>query len=124
MLESGVKAFQRRHGLTFDGRIGPATRRALDVTPAERLRQIDLGLERLRRMPAQRGERHIIVNIPSAELVAYERGEERLRMPVVTGQPNWKTPVFSEEIVKLKFAPTWTIPYKLIPDHIGRACCR
>src|SRR3546814_18015829 len=40
-----------------------------------------------------------------------------LRMPVVTGQPNWKTPVFSDEIVNLKFAPTWTIPYNIIRDE-------
>src|SRR3546814_20841701 len=38
-------------------------------------------------------------------------------MPVVTGQPNWKTPVFSDEIVNLKFAPTWTIPYNIIRDE-------
>ena len=116
-LEQGVQTFQRRHGLAVDGVVGPATRRALDKTPAERLRQIDLGLERLRWLPAQRGARHVIVNIPAAELTAFDNGVERLRMPVVTGQPAWETPVFSDEIVNLKFAPTWTIPYNIVRDE-------
>lgn len=116
-LEQGVQAFQRRHGLAVDGVVGPATRRALDKTPADRLRQIDLGLERLRWLPAQRGTRHVIVNIPAAELTAFENGVERLRMPVVTGQADWETPVFSDEIVNLKFAPTWTIPYNIVRDE-------
>ncbi len=116
-LEAGVQAFQRRHGLTPDGLVGPATRRALDITPAERLRQIDLGLERIRWLPADLGERHVVVNIPSAELFAIERGAERLRMRVVTGLPDWKTPVFSDEIVNLKFAPTWTVPYSIVRDE-------
>lgn len=116
-LEAGVQAFQRRHGLTTDGLVGPATRRALDITPEERLRQIDLGLERIRWLPADLGERHVIVNIPSAELFAIDRGAERLRMRVVTGLPNWKTPVFSDEIVNLKFAPTWTVPYSIVRDE-------
>ena len=116
-LEQGVQAFQIRHGLAVDGVVGPATRRALDKTPAERLKQIDLGLERLRWLPAQRGERYVMVNIPAAELVAVDRGVERLHMRVVTGQPDWETPVFSDEIVNLKFAPTWTIPYNIVRDE-------
>ena len=116
-LEQGVQLFQGRHGLAVDGVVGPATRRALDKTPADRLRQIDIGLEHLRWLPAKRGERHIMVNIPAAELVAVDQGAERLRMPVVTGQADWETPVFSDEIVNLKFAPTWTIPYNIVRDE-------
>lgn len=116
-LEQGVQAFQLRHGLAVDGLVGPATRRALDKTPADRLRQIDLGLERLRWLPAQRGARHIMVNIPAAELTAFDGATERLRMRVVTGQADWETPVFSDEIVNLKFAPTWTIPYNIVRDE-------
>ncbi|MFN4087643.1 MAG: murein L,D-transpeptidase [Alphaproteobacteria bacterium] len=113
-LETAVQAFQRRHGLAVDGAVGPATRRALDRTPRERLEQIDLALERLRWMPVQRGERHVLVNVPGAELVAVNKGVERLRMRVVTGLPDWQTPIFSDEIVNLKFAPTWTIPVSIV----------
>jgi murein L,D-transpeptidase YcbB/YkuD len=50
-LVAGVEAFQQRHGLTPDGVIGKATLEALAVTPAARVRQLELALERLRWTP-------------------------------------------------------------------------
>ena len=47
-LVLAVQRFQRRHGLTVDGTLGPATRAALQVPLATRVRQIELALERWR----------------------------------------------------------------------------
>ena len=116
-LEAAGRRFQERHGLNPDGRVGAGTRAALNVPPGERLKQIEANLERLRWMPEQLGDKHIVVNIPSFELRGYEQGRLAIRMPVVVGEPDWQTPVISDEIVNLKFAPTWTIPPNIVKQE-------
>lgn len=113
-LENAVRRFQKRHGLAVDGHVGPGTRAALNVPPQARLRQIEANLERLRWMPADLGERYVLVNIPAFELTAVANGHVALRMPVVVGEPGWPTPVLSDEIVDFKFAPTWTVPASIM----------
>ena len=46
-----VKRFQRRHGLDADGVIGAGTIKALNVRLADRVRQIELSMERMRWLP-------------------------------------------------------------------------
>ena len=44
-LQQLIKQFQRRHGLNADGIIGPLTIRAMNVSAADRLQQININLE-------------------------------------------------------------------------------
>src|SRR6185369_2580354 len=94
----GVRRFQARHALTPDGVLGRATRVALSVPPAHRVRQISLALERLRWLPPLEGQRLLVVNVPAFELFAFDSiggtGAPTLRMPVVTGGSfDHRTPV-------------------------------
>lgn len=116
-LEAAVRRFQERQGLLVDGRIGPETRAAMNISPRERLEEIDLNLERLRWITDNPGDRYVLVNIPSYELVAYADGAVAERMNVIVGQPDWKTPLFSDYIVNLKFAPDWTIPRNIVEEE-------
>ena len=114
-LVDAVKAFQRRHGLTDDGVIGRATLAALDVTPAQRVRQIELTLERLRWTPLQQGERMIVINVPEFVLRAYEvrddRIDVRLEMKVIVGRAlDTRTPLFNEDMRFIEFSPYWNVP--------------
>src|SRR5690606_8484859 len=51
VLVDAVRKFQMRHGLDQDGVVGRATLAALETTPAQRVRQIELSMERLRWTP-------------------------------------------------------------------------
>jgi len=52
-LVDAVKRFQRRHGLDEDGRLGPGTIKQLNVPLQDRVRQLQLTLERWRWLPAE-----------------------------------------------------------------------
>ncbi|MCD8536325.1 MAG: L,D-transpeptidase family protein [Burkholderiaceae bacterium] len=115
-LVQGVKSFQRRHGLTDDGVIGPQTLVALNTSPAQRAEQIALSMERLRWTPLHQGDRLIAVNLPGFMLYAYEidkQGQVRIdvEMRVVVGRSlNHRTPVFDEDMRFIEFSPYWNVP--------------
>lgn len=110
-----VRAFQARHGLAADGVIGRETVAQLEVSPAHRMRQIVLGLERLRWTPRLRAPRSIVVNVPEFMLRAYtlERGAATLalQMRVIVGKAlDTRTPLFAEDMRFIEFSPYWNVP--------------
>lgn len=115
-LLQGLRRFQLRHGLKDDGVPGPATLRALNVSPAQRAEQIVLTLERLRWTPLQRGPRMIVVNLPEFVLRAYELQPDgrvlvREQMKVVIGRAlDTRTPQFDELMRSVEFSPYWNVP--------------
>lgn len=108
--------FQARHGLVDDGVIGPKTLETLNVSVEERIRQIELNLERWRWMPKSFGKRHIRVNVAGFSLEVIEDGESVMQMPVIVGTQYRKTPVFSARMTYLEFAPYWTVPPTILRE--------
>jgi murein L,D-transpeptidase YcbB/YkuD len=113
---AAVMKFQARHGLVDDGVIGSKTLIALNVPVEERIRQIELNLERWRWMPKSFGKRHLRVNVADFSLVVVEDGETVLKMPVIVGTQYRKTPVFSAQMSYLEFAPYWTVPPTILRE--------
>jgi L,D-transpeptidase YcbB len=108
----GVKHFQVRHGLAADGKLGPATVKALNVPLANRVQQLANALERWRWLPPQFPEPPVVVNIPEFRLRAFEHGEKvALAMNVVVGKAApTQTPVFTDTIKFIVFRPYWNVP--------------
>lgn len=114
-LLEGVRRFQARHGLETDGVIGAATLAELNVTPAERVEQMALTLERLRWTPTLYGPRMIAINVPEFILRAYEQKDGKIElnmeMRVVVGRAlNTQTPIFLEDMRFIEFSPYWNVP--------------
>lgn len=117
-LEESLKAFQRTHGLEPDGMVGARTLAALRVPVEARIQQLLVNLERWRWLPAELGERHVLVNLPAYELVAVEREEPKLRMRVIIGLEDWRTPVFSEQMEYLVLNPAWYVPRRIANEEV------
>lgn len=109
-LEAAVRRFQQRHGLEPDGIVSLETSAILNVPLEERIRQLELSLERWRWLPRELGERHIRVNIAGFDLEVYEGDTVAFSSRVMVGQRFRKTPVFSDRMTYLVLNPTWTIP--------------
>lgn len=114
-LVDGVKRFQIRHGLQPDGRIGKATLKELSAPLSQRVRQLELVLERWRWVPHSFPRPPIVVNIPEFKLRAYDdQYRPELEMKVVVGKAyRHKTPVFSESMTHVIFRPYWEVPLSI-----------
>lgn len=119
-MVTAVAHFQARHGLAVDSIVGPATRRALNVSAEHRVRQIEASLERLRWLPPRLGERHIEVNIPAFQLDAYTEGKRVLSMPVVVGAEyqGRATPIFADTMRYVVINPYWNVPESIASSEL------
>lgn len=113
-IRSAVMAFQRRHGLKQDGALGPNTRRAMNKPLADRIEQIKLSLERLRKLPEPDARHYVQVNIPNYTLTAYDGEAKALEMPVIVGMRSRQTPEFFNHINTIGLNPTWTPPKSIL----------
>jgi murein L,D-transpeptidase YcbB/YkuD len=118
MLIQAVKEFQSRHGLNPDGVIGKKTRSAMNITVDQRIRQIELNLERWRWLPRELGRRYIFVNTAAFDLQVMENGRKALEMKVVVGRPARQSPVFSSTMSYMVLNPYWNVPHKLAVEDI------
>jgi len=120
-LAAAVKSFQNRHVMEDDGVIGAATIKALNVTLAQRVRQIELAMERMRWLPELNKNPNIFVNVPLFRLWATDPATEAepLRMNVVVGKSlNHKTPIFVDQMEYVIFRPYWNPPYGITVKEI------
>ncbi len=117
-LVQAVVRFQKRHGLKPDGVVGPRTLEALNVPVGQRIRQVEINLERWRRMPHDLGTRYIVVNIADFNLRVVENHRTVLGMKVVVGRPARPTPVFSATMAYIVLNPYWTVPRTIALEDI------
>jgi murein L,D-transpeptidase YcbB/YkuD len=109
-VKFAVDRFQVRHGLKMDGVVGEATRSAMNVSIADRIRQIKVNMERWRWLPRNLGERFLIVNSAGYDLTAFDQGKARFSMWVVIGKQDRQTPEIGGVMHTVVFNPFWTVP--------------
>ena len=114
-VEQSVIIFQKRHGLKPDGVVGRDTLNALNVPLKQRIRQMELNMERLRWILGNIEDRFIVVNIANFRLDVIEHDKSVLSMKVVVGKPYLRTPIFTAKMTYLVINPVWNIP-----DSIAR----
>ena len=114
-LAAAVKRFQARHGLLDDGVLGRDTVAAMNTPLAQRVRQLELTLERLRWLPDFSNGPIVAVNLPAYRLWAINNGDTNgpppLEMRVIVGTAvKTQTPLFIGSMRYLEFNPYWNVP--------------
>ncbi len=112
-LDAALRHFQQRHGLSVDGKLGPKSLSALNVPISQRLRTLEINLNRLMAERRQWGSRYIVVNTAAATYRLVEAGEIVFERRVIVGRSNWPTPQLHGAIDTIVFHPTWTVPSRI-----------
>lgn len=108
-LETAVITFQHRHGLDPDGITGRKTLAAMNIPVTRLIDTIRINMARWRWPAHELGQKYILVNIAGYNLKAFNGETVVLDFPVIVGQQEHQTPVFSDQIEYLDFNPFWNV---------------
>ncbi|MEM1151395.1 MAG: L,D-transpeptidase family protein, partial [Pseudomonadota bacterium] len=111
-LEAAVTAFQEAHGLVADGIAGAGTLAELNKSPADRLGQVLVAMERERWINKPLGERHIWVNLTDFSAKIMDHGQVTFQTRSVIGahDEDRRSPEFSDEMDHMVINPSWYVP--------------
>jgi murein L,D-transpeptidase YcbB/YkuD len=120
-MSEAVKRFQEHHGRTADGIVGPNTLAELNRDPDDQLALLRINLHRSRLLPDELGERHVMVNIPSAQVLVFAGAEKpEVMMKAIVGAEvkDRQTPVFRDVMERVEFGPYWNVPPSIAKKEI------
>ncbi len=117
-LLRAVQVFQARHGVPATGAVDERTRDLLNVSAAERLRQLEITAGRWRWLPRTFPERYLWVNVPESTLELREHGTAVITMRVIAGHPDRPTPSFVDEITAVDLNPAWSVPRRIAVEDL------
>lgn len=112
-LAQAIKSFQARNGLEPDGKLGPHTSDALNVSTKQRIQQIAANMERWRWLPRSFGPDYVEVNVPDASLIAVRADKIVLTSRLVVGRPGDPTPILNTNITGVTVNPPWDVPMSI-----------
>ncbi|GIU21367.1 hypothetical protein TUM4444_40720 [Shewanella sp. MBTL60-112-B1] len=116
-VEEGLKRFQKRHGITVNGKLGTLTLSSINTDPSVRVAQLQRALkESLKRFDEEK--EYVSVNLIDYTLRISKNGIEQLNMPVIVGKPTSRTPELSTVVTSITINPTWTPPASIIYQDI------
>lgn len=114
---TALKAYQKKHSLDADGKIGPATVRSMNKTDRNKFISAAISLDRYKQMDTL-PDSYVWVNIPSFKLELWDDDTISLTSKVIVGKPQTPTPELFSRINNLVIFPTWTIPTSIIKKDI------
>jgi murein L,D-transpeptidase YcbB/YkuD len=114
----GVKRFQSRHGMHADGVIDSDFVRALNISPAARMRTMLVNMERMRWASEATPANMLRVNIPEFRLHVVQDTAEVLTMDVVVGARATHTTTFSDTMTTVVMSPSWDVPSSIVHKEV------
>ena len=84
----------------------------------DKIRVIDVNLERLRWQPVEANDKTILVNVADFSLSVLEKEKVTWQTRVIVGNCDTPTPRISSFIEYVVFNPTWTVPQSIVEASI------
>lgn len=118
-----VQTFEFEHGIEPEQVVASKSMiwKVLNAKVEERIRQVELSMEKLRWLPHVMEDRFVFVNLAATELSVFEQGQVVMQFRTVNGGPYRRTPSMRDIIGSVLFNPTWTAPKSIaIKDKIPK----
>jgi len=80
--------------------------------------KIRLNLERTKIMPDIDQSTYVLINVPEFKFRLFENGAKSMEFAVVTGKPNWQTPIFHSTMKYIVLNPAWNVPDSIAKREI------
>ncbi|MBP7124966.1 L,D-transpeptidase family protein [Myxococcota bacterium] len=126
-VEEAVKAYQASHGFDPTGVLEDRHARSLNVPLDQRIRQIELGLQRWRESEVRPEEPlYVRVNLPEFMMAVYQGGRRVMHHRIVCGNNHWdvdpdsrtegrinRTKIFTAAIERIIINPRWYVPGRI-----------
>ncbi len=115
-MQSAVISFQKDHGLTQDGIVGPGTLEQINTTVQQRLQSVIVAMERERWLNQPRGARHIKVNLTDFTAKIIDNGKVTFETRSVVGHrdADRQSPEFSDMMEFMVVNPSWYVPRSIV----------
>ncbi len=117
-LIQAVKRFQERHGLKPDGVIGRNTVAAINVTPEQRLYQLQCSYDDWMAATRNLKQPFLFINIPDYTLQVIDSNKTVLKMRVILGKKSTQTRAIRSELTTIVFNPSWNLPHSIASKEI------
>lgn len=111
--------FKAAHGLSAGPLADEPTLAALNQRASRYERRIRINLDRARALPANLGQRHLIVDALGARLRVYGDGRLRDTMRVIVGKPTEQTPMLAGLMRYAVVNPYWNVPPDLVRARVA-----
>ncbi|MGN0922541.1 MAG: murein L,D-transpeptidase [Cellvibrio sp.] len=117
-LVEAVKQFQRENLLKVDGIVGSATRRALNISPSDRLDQVKINLDRARWRLHRMEDHMVLVDLAGFRVRYYVDGEIDFESRVQIGMAYRHSPVIHSSITHITLNPSWIVPPTILKKDV------
>jgi murein L,D-transpeptidase YcbB/YkuD len=119
IMFNSIKTFQKRHGLSIDGIVGPGTVKQLVMPYSDIARILALNTLRLSALNRNNDTRaHIWVNIPNYKLEVFDNGKKVFESKVIVGRDTRPTNLFSSAITTMVVNPYWNVPITIKQNDV------
>lgn len=113
-----LDSYKNKHNLSNDSTLSSPVIASMNIPVEERIKTIEVNLERCRLIEPDTTGTYIAVNIPAFKLFYFRDGQLLLDSKVVVGKEATKTVVFNGMMTQIIFRPYWNIPNSIAQKEV------
>ncbi len=117
-MAAAVKLYQKKQGITVDGRAGEGTVRMLNTDDREKFARIAISLDKYKQLPEKMPSRYIWVNASANYMEVIDSNAVKISSKIITGKPKTRTPLLTSAISSIITYPQWVPPPSIVQKEI------
>lgn len=117
-LAAAVKRYQKKMGITVDGKAGEGTVRMLNTDDREKFARIAISMDKYKQLPERMPSRYIWVNTSANYMEVIDSNKVKISSKVISGKPKTRTPLLTSMVSNIITYPQWVPPASIVQKEI------